>query len=718
MYRNIYLMHSVFVYIYYVIRRDFMGKLWKTALACVMCICAAAVIFAGCANQDDKLTTDVTTIYIGTHAQGEDDPTWVNSVTGEPSMSPDRLRAANEALATVKEELGVDIKWKAWPHGVTQDILQTVLANDPYCHIAILSNGFQGRVMPQNVLQPLDNYMDIFEDDPDAEWIKMGKTFGNYYLLNRDLLYITDWPITFNINMIENVPALTKNGEVQYPSVLWKKGEWTWSTFEKYLSDIQSYYMSKKSPEGNAIVPFNTSYSYTILQALHSNGAYMYDGNSMAFDTPEAIEAAEYLDRLMTKGLVSCSSSTFGKSANNGYLNAVEAFRKGESVFTNCARWRMGASSTTLAERGESMGIIFFPRPDKLAADDPKYEIAISCADSVGLLRGFDEAESRLALEAYKLYKIEFYKNLGRVNSIEEYRDTMAPNEAIQFGIDIFHPAIGDDNLEIFKYLGSLPENEYGEAMNLLWAYTVDIFGASVYGVGGSPKYAIAVEAKKESIFDKMQIIADALKSDGAMDAVAPSISQVEGNKPIVFGQGTKASSINWTEIFKASDNVDGDYELKQEGGKILLRPIAEEGEEQVEEFTAGRVSVNFSAIDFNTVGTYTDAIEVKVTDSFGNEATKKFTAYVYDHNNTVPPTLTMKEEYEELALNTDTSTVDWAGKFVETAEDVNGINLSGYVSADVSELDVTKAGTYNVTVYVVDFAGNRTEHMIPITIK
>lgn len=710
-----------------------MKTIWKSALALIAGIGITAMLFTGCANKKDELASDVTTIYIGTHAQGEDDPTWVNSVTGEPTMSPDRLRAANEALATVKEKLGVDIKWKSWPHGVTQDILQTVLANDPYCHIAILSNGFQGRVMPQNVLQPLDQYMDIFEEE-DAQWIKTGKTFGHYYLLNRDLLYITDWPITFNINMIANVPALKGADGVQYPSVLYKKGEWTWNTFEKYLEDIRAYYAGKKSPEGNEIVPFNTSYSYTILQALHSNGAYMYNGSAMAFDTPEAIEAAEYLDRLMTKGLVSCSSSEFGKSANNGYLNAVEAFRRGESVFTNCARWRMGAASTTLAERGESMGIIFFPRPDKMAPDDPKYEIAISCADSVGLLRGFDEAESRKALEAYKMYKIEFYKNLGRVNSIAEYRSTMAANEAIQFGIDIFHDEIGDDNLEIFKMLGSLPENEFGEAMNLLWGYTVDIFGASVYGVGGSPKYAVAVQAKSQSIYDRMQVIADALKTDVATDAVAPSVSQVDNKKPIVFGKGTKAADIDWTKIFSASDNVDGDYEFKQEGGKILLRSLVEEEDveedkdkddketgvidEKPQEFKPGRVSIDFSAVDFNTVGTYTDAIEVKVTDTYGNEGSRKFTAYVYDHNNKVPPTLVMKEEYDSLPLDTDTSTVDWAGKFVEEVHDVNDINLAGYVSADVTELDVTKKGTYNVTIYVVDFAGNRTEHMIPVTIN
>jgi hypothetical protein len=701
-----------------------MNKVLKKVFVCALLSFAAAALLSGCSGKNGKLATDVTTIYIGTHAQSEDDPNWVNSVTGEPSMSPDRLRAATLALQTVKEELGVDIEWKPWPHKETQDILQTVLANDPYCHIAILSNGRQGTILGQNVLQPLDKYMDIFDSDPDAEWLKVGKTFGNYYLLNRDLLYITDWPMTFNINMIEAVPALRENGRTVYPSDLYEQGKWTWSTFEDYLSKIQAYYAGKKSASGNDIVPFNTSYSYTILQALHSNGAYFYDGNSMAFDTPEAIEAAEYLDSLMTKGLVSCSAASFGKSANNGYLTAVTAFMNGETVFTNCARWRMGAASTAMAERGESMGIIFFPRPDDIpfveytpeTADSTKYEIAISCADSVGLLRGFSEEESRLALEAYKLYKIEFYKNLGRVNSIEEYKETMAPNEAIQFGIDIFHPEIGEENLKIFQLLGSLPENEYGESMDLLWSYTVNIFGESVYGIGGSPKYAIAVQSKKQSLLDKMTTIAEALKSDSATDAVAPSVSQVE-NVPVVFDVGTKPSKIDWTEIFQASDNVDGEYELKQEKGKILLKPEnVSDGEEA--EFVEGRVEIDYSAVDFDTVGKYEDALIMKVTDSSGNVGTKKVTVYIYNDKNTTPPTLVLKDEYDPLELDVDTSTVDWAGKFVEEASDVNGIDLSAYVSADVRELDVTKQGTYPVTIYVEDFAGNRTERSIKVKIE
>ncbi|MBQ7876649.1 MAG: hypothetical protein IJ316_05090 [Clostridia bacterium] len=726
-----------------------MSNIFKRLVAGLAVVAMTVPVFSGCMKKEEQTTAVVDTIYIGTHYQAEDDPYWVNEITGEPVMNPDRIKAAQAALKTVKEELGVDIKWKQWPNGVTQDILQTVLAGDPYCHIAILSNGFQGRVMVQNVLQPIDEYMHIFTDDPDATWIASGKTFGKHYLFNRDLLYITDWPMVYNATMLEEVPSLKEaDGTTLYPVELYERGEWTWSKFEWYLTQVKTYYTGKKADSGKEIVPYDARYQYTAVQAIHSNNAYLYNGEGMAFDTPEAIEACEYLDRLMTNGLVNCVQSKFGTSRDPGYLQSVDCFARGETVFTNCARWKMSSSSVALAERGESMGIIFFPRPDDVeykpynneVHNDPNYgyKIAISCADSMGLLRGHNKEVSELALKAYKMYKVEFYKNYGGVDSIADYRATMEPTEAINFGVDIFHPEIGDKNLEIFKLLGSLSENEYGEAMNILWGWGVDIFGASVYANDGSPKYAIKVKSSKGNIEKSINTIGEALKSEGAKDSVAPGISQVNSNQPIVFEKGTNPDEIDWTTIFSASDNADGKYLMKWENGEILLKPNPtttddEEGSSKKKkyEYTKDLMKVvcddiideetgevTKKGVDFNTVGTYENGIQVIVIDTYGNKAVKNYTAYVYDADNTVPPTLKIKESYKALAVETDTSTVDWAGIFIEEAVDVNGINLKAFVSADVTALDVTQAGKYPVTVYVEDFAGNRSEQTIEVTVE
>lgn len=736
-----------------------MTNKFKKAASYLMIAVMIIALLAGCGKQEVATENVVDTIYIGHHHRPEDDPYWVSDITGEPEMHPVKQKAALAALATVKEKLGVDIQWKQWPNKVEQDCLQTVLAGDPYSHIAILSNGFQGRVMVQNVLQPLDEFMDIFNEE-DYQWLTMSKTFGHYYLLNRDLLYITDWPIVYNATMLDAIPELKEeDGTTLYPAEMYERGDWTWSKFRWYLETIQNYYAGKKAPSGGSIVPFDTRYYYTAIQAIHSSGGYVYDGEGMNFNSPEAIEGAEYLDGLMQDRLIGCCVSSFGSNAGAGYLQSVEAFARGECVFTNCARWKMGSSSTTLAERGESMGIIFFPRPDNVPFkeynndvhmdDDYKYNIAISCADSVGLLRGFGKEESRLALEAYAMYRTEFYKNYGKVKSIAEYRETMAESEAVVFGIDIFHEEIGDKNLEIFKMLGSLTENEFCEGMNIHEKWGINIFGRSVYAVNGATKYPVYVKANENTVISALNDIQNALKGSGAVDSTQPSVSQANSGI-IAFAQGTDPRTVNWGAMFTSSDNVDGAYEIKQdeyEGtdadgntvtmyGDIYIKPsvevLDENGETVEAEFLADRMFVEYEytetvnddgtvttkGIDFNNVGKYDKGIIVKVTDSQGNTKEATYVAYIYDEHGKNNPTLKLKSEYSSLALNVDTSTVKWADMFVEEAVDENGIDLKTFVSADVSELDVTVPGTYNVTIYVEDFAGNRSGQTIPIEIK
>lgn len=695
----------------------------KKCAVAALSLALAGVAFAGC-EPVKKSASNVSTIVIGHHYQPEDNPYWVDEITGESGMSEDNRRAAIAALEIVKENLGVDIEWVSYPTNIKQCLLQTVLAGDPLCHIPVMANGSQGTILSQNVLQPLDKYKDIFDSKEDYNWILLDKCFGNYYLMNRDFIYMNNWPLVYNTTMIEQVPSLKENGKTVYPATLYEDGKWTWSQFEDYLNKIQVYYSGKKAATGNEIYAFHTNFMYTILFAIHSNGACLYDGQEMSFDSEEGKVAAEYLDNLITKGLM-CTLKAGPNSVDTGYMAPTNAFMNGETVFNNAARWMMDNCGSALAERGESMGVIPFPRPDDVVINDPyedygtgRYRIYSSVADSVGMLKGFSEEESRVALEAYAMYRSEFYKQLGRVDSVAEYIAQMAPNKAVEDGVDIFHPEIGEANLRIYKQLGSIEENEFGESVEVFWDWAQNTFGRSVYGVGGTPKYRINVEAKKGGVYNKIESISKALNSGEVVDNVSPSVSKVE-EVPIVFAENTKPGKIDWTEIFKASDNIDGDYEFKREKGKILIRGSKdiEKAEEEAKElgleepeevkFQKDRFEVDYSAVDFTKSGCYEEGVVVRVTDSSGNVGEKKFTVYVYDKENTVLPVLELNDKEHTVDVDKDTSEIKW-GDYVEKAEDVTGIDLKSYVSADVSMLDVTVPGKYPVTIYVEDFVGNR----------
>ena len=699
----------------------------KKAICCFIISILLTGILSGCVDKNEKSAAEeVQTIIIGHHYVPEDDPYWVNEITGESGMSEDNRRAAIAALNIVKEKLGVDIKWISYPSNLKQCALQSVLAGDPLCHIPIMANGYQASLLAQNVLQPLDKYKDIFDSNPDYSWLMLDKCFGHYYLLNRDSLFMNNWPLVYNATMIEEIPSLKKDGKTIYPATLYEEGKWTWSMFEWYLREIEAYYRGRKADSGNAIYPFHTNYTYTLLFALHANGANLYDGETMAFDSEEGIVAAEYLEGLIEQGLLNCLTAS-QKTTDTGYMKPTEAFMRGETVFNNAARWKMDDCGSKLAERGESMGVIPFPRPDDIEMDDPyedygksRFKIYSSVADSVGLLRGFDEAESRLALEAYAMYRTEFYKALGHVDSFQAYKDTMAQGKAVEDGVDIFHPEIGEANLRIYKQLASTPENEFGESMDLMWGYCQDIFGKSAYGVGGAPKYRVHVQSKKNGIYKRIENIGKSLKAGDAIDSSAPSSDRLDST-PLVFPLGTKETDIDWLKYFKASDNVDGQYEIKCEYGKFVIRganDIAkaervakEEKLKKVPEvpFEENRFFVDISLVDFKTVGEYQDGIIVKVIDRAGNTSERKYSCYIYDPDNKVPPEFELKDVEKTVEREADTSTVKWRD-FVALAKDVNGYDIMSRVSANVEYLDVTLPGEYPVVFYVTDFAGNRTE--------
>ncbi len=687
----------------------------KKRIVCALLFCAMVVtLFSGCRGQVEENASTVDTIYIGTHGVG-DDPRWRNPVTGESYMTFAREQAGLKALEVVMEKYGVDIQWKTWPNSSAQDILQSVLAADPICHLANISTGSLANVLRQNVLQTLDDYIDIFQT-PDTEWMLRPEFYGDYYFFSPTPDVITDWPLCYNATMIEAVPDLKdENGNTLYPYTLYKQGKWTWSVFEDYLEKIQNFYKGKTGTNGREIVPYDTNYMHLLQMALHSNGAHIYDGNTLGVDTPEAIEAAEYLIDLMNRGLIVCSSAEYGKSNNNGNSATCNTFEAGASVFMNGARWRMGGIGGTLAERGESMGIIFFPRSDRIpytgdyVPGESEYSIPIPAVDSMAVLKGFSKEETRIAINAYVTYNIELYKNMGRVDSITEYREANLEADALGYGLDIFHPEIGDGNLEIFRTISECPCNETGEIMNLFGPFNMDIFGKAVYGLDGSPAYPVALKAKIGGIYERISSVSDALKTEGAIDNVAPGINQINYSVPIVFPVGTDRSTIEWDKIITISDNVDGEYEFKREkdGFTLKANPPAEEDKEHA--FEKDKLKIDVSAVDFEKAGEYVDGAVVTVTDRYNNTAEKKFSIYIYDENNTEPPVIELKETLPPIALETDTSTIKWAELFLVKAEDVTGIDLRAFVSADVDELDVTKSGVYPVTIHVTDFAGNKT---------
>ena len=90
----------------------------------------------------------------------------------------------------------------------------------------------------------------------------------------------------------------------------------------------------------------------------------------------------------------------------------------------------------------------------------------------------------------------------------------------------------------------------------------------------------------------------------------------------------------------------------------------------------------------------------------------------IYNGENKTAPTLVLKTEYRTVGLDEDVSSINWKDDFVEQAEDADGLDLKNNITPDLSELDTTTPGEYNVEITVKDYAGNETKETIVITVE
>ena len=127
--------------------------------------------------------------------------------------------------------------------------------------------------------------------------------------------------------------------------------------------------------------------------------------------------------------------------------------------------------------------------------------------------------------------------------------------------------------------------------------------------------------------------------------------------------------------------------------------------------------TVEIVDVDTTVAATYTSGIQVKIKDKNGNEAVSKNDVVIFDDKNTTPPTLAAKAEYRTIKLEEDANKINWANDFIESAVDKDGIVLNSRVEADLSELDTTTAGTYNVPLTVTDYANNKASITIEVEV-
>lgn len=642
-------------------------------------------------EKDNTQKGEPTIIKWGHNWISEMDTKYRDPVTGESSLSPESMEARLYAEQQVLEKYNCEIQFVQYPSDVTEIILQTVLANDPIADIVRLTNGSQGQILSQNVLQPLDDYAYLFEDEDDA-WIYWGKVYGHNYFLNNVMRFGANDLLCYNIGMLKKVEALKVDGKTKYPADYFAEGTWTWSVFEDYLQKVNDYFKQ----EWDGYYAYQTDYRAATLQAIYANGGEVYGDNGLGIASDQAKEAVSFIDRLIQKGLV-FSENQYNNNADVVGMMDTWRFQWGHTAFVNLPQWLAGDMVGQFADRGDAMGVVPFPRPDKMTADDPNYRQLNDATDCYAVPKGLSPERTELVIKVFKEYTQSYYKKLANSDKAMDFlhSDSTVRNEAVRLNLDITNEEYGSNILSAFRYLvtgDNALVNDYSKNAGIYEYWSHDILGYSYYGVEGSPKYSVQVEAKKGIIDDLMSNYQTALSGNTINDNVKPKFEKLAGDL-LTLPVGTDPNTVDWASYMKASDNIDGELDMKN-------------------------ATVDFSGIDFATVGNYDGKLIYAIKDASGNEGTASMNIIIYNGENKTAPTLVLKTEYRTVGLDEDVSSINWKDDFVEQAEDADGLDLKNNITPDLSELDTTTPGEYNVEITVKDYAGNETKETIVITVE
>ncbi|MDO5326295.1 MAG: extracellular solute-binding protein [Clostridia bacterium] len=631
-----------------------------------------------------------TVIRMGTHWKPELDPHNIDETTGNFTIGDEEDRLIRIAAEdAVREKYNVEIEYVQYAQDTRSELVLSVLAGNPVCDLALMWNGSENTVLAQNILQPLDKYVDLYDG---AAWMLPDKVYGHNYFLNANQSFTQYFSLLVNLTMLEQVDALKDaDGNTIYPTDLLEKDEWTWSTFKDYLTKIQAFYGNTPAPDGakvSTVQAYETDHRYATLSAMYANGGAIYGAKGLQVNSKESIEAVQYIKSLRDAGvMVDCGVYDDGYTPQ--WCESGNDFGRGATVFAECPIWMIKSHIDECTARGESVALMPWPRPDNLAKDSEDYRQVISVGDIWGVLKGIDEEKTELAVKVFRTYWETYYELKAHVADMSEYKEAMAETEAMKYGLDIFNEKLGDGilNAFIFNSEKCVP-NDFANLLGMRDPWD-RIVGKGFYGVEGMPSYEVAIEANMNQFTDTMAQMEAILGSNELHDNQAPSVA-AEGYVSIAKGENLETMVEDWSIFFHVEDGFDG-----------IIDPMSG--------------TFDTSKVDVNTVGKYT--VKGIYADKAGNEGSAKVPVIVFDAENKTAPTVTMKEELPPVAMDTNVLDIDWAGKYVESAVSADGLDLMDKITANVSELDTSTPGEYPVEIVVTDYNYNTANVTITVSV-
>ncbi len=206
-------------------------------------------------------------------------------------------------ILKVEEELNVDIVFEqyspsaAWGPSRVTAIIQSSVSGD---HLAdlywVASNWIQQLVMG-DAIASVSPYMAKYGTHIDDSYLEIGSYQGDVYGFGNGQVQIS-YGLYYNADLVENLG-------VDNPTEMYLDGDWTWSNFEIWATDVQT----QLSAQGDDMYALGGILSYYAQNMIPLNGGSLINANTgrVAFTQNPALETYDFLTNLYSKGVFELS---------------------------------------------------------------------------------------------------------------------------------------------------------------------------------------------------------------------------------------------------------------------------------------------------------------------------------------------------------------------------------------------------------------------------
>lgn len=209
-------------------------------------------------------------------------------------------------------------------------IITTSVAGQPFADIVMIPTQWAlPKLASEGYIRAIDDIADLTDPNWNAMMLKAGKYDGKQYsFTDKDN---NGYGLYYNKTMVEKLG-------IEDPYVLQEKGEWTW---DKFLEMTKA----ATKDESFGFAPYGDDATMAANSFIYSNGGAVTTDDKITFDSPEALEAIQYVSDLY-----------------NVHKVIGGNFGEGKALFMSGARWAALDFNGSMAD---DWGYVFFPKGPK-----------------------------------------------------------------------------------------------------------------------------------------------------------------------------------------------------------------------------------------------------------------------------------------------------------------------------------------------------------------